>query len=78
MDGSDEFGLLAFVPDGAPDFADQDVEIGVDDIGIRPDSCVQRLLLNDLRPALYQRAEQVEGLRGEMDLCARAQELACL
>ncbi len=78
MDGSDEFGLLAVVPDGAPDFANQDIEIGVDDIGIRPDSRVQRLLLNDLRPALDQRAEQVEGLRGEVDLCARAQELACL
>jgi hypothetical protein len=31
MDGSDEFGLLAVVADSAPDFADQDVEIGVDD-----------------------------------------------
>jgi hypothetical protein len=63
MDGSDEFGLLAVVADGAPDFADQDVQIGVDDVSIRPDSRVQRLFLDDLRPALYQRAEQVEGLR---------------
>jgi hypothetical protein len=71
-----EFGLLPVVADGSPDFAHQNVEIGVGNVGIRPDSRVQRLLLDDLRPALDQRAEQVERLRGEMDLCARAQKLA--
>ena len=76
MDGADEFGLLpVVVADRAPDFADQDVEIGVDDVGIRPDSGVQFLLVDDLWPALNQCPQQVERFRRQMDLCVRAQKL---
>src|SRR3989442_5854315 len=55
MDGSDEFGLLAVVADGAPDFADQDrSEEHTSELQSRP-HLVCRLLLEKKKKPLYER-----------------------
>ena len=77
MDGPDERRLLWTVPDGAPDFTHQDIEVGINHIGLRPDPRVQVLFLDNLGPAFNQRTEQVERLRRQVNLCPLAQKLPC-
>jgi hypothetical protein len=73
--GPDESRTLRFVLHRFPDFADQHVQIRIADVGIGPDSCVQLGLSEDLRPPFEQNPEQVEGLRGKVDLELLAAQL---
>ena len=78
VDRSDELRVLRAVADRAPNFADEDVQIRIHHIRVRPDSCVQVGLFHHLRPALNQAAQQVERLRRQVDFASGAQQLACL
>lgn len=68
MHRSDETRLADVIVDRLPDFPDQHIESGVDDERVRPDARMQHTLVEHLRPMLNQEAEQVERLRGQVDV----------
>ena len=78
MNGADEFLLSRAVAERPPNFTDEDVEIRIHDVGIRPDSCLEPGLVEDLWPALDEGAEQVERLGRQVNVRGAAKELACL
>ena len=63
------------VAKGATDFANDDVEVGLDDVGIAPDGSQQFGLRNHIRPPDQQRAQQVERLWRKTDIFAVFHEL---
>ena len=75
VNGSNEALMLRRVRNRPPDFANQDVQIRIDDIGVGPDARVQLALVDDFRPALEQDAQQVERFRGKVDLALVVEQL---
>ncbi len=68
MDGSDVLRVLWIVAEGSANLANQDVEIGLHHIRVRPHQSEQFVLRHDIRPALDKRAQEIECLRRQVDL----------
>src|SRR6185436_7138206 len=78
VDRANELRVLCAVAEGAPDLADQDVEIRVNHVRVRPDSGVQVALVHDLRRVLDQGTQEVERFRRQVDFTVAGQQLTGL
>ena len=72
---ADEAWLPRGVLQSPPDLADEDVEVRVHDIGVRPDPGLQLGFLHDARALVDQTPQQVEGLGRQVELGTVAKEL---
>ena len=75
MHGPHETRLDGRIGQRPSNLADQDGEVRVDDMRVRPEPGLEVALRHDVGPVLEQRAEQVERLDGQMDLALPGEEL---
>jgi hypothetical protein len=73
--GPDEPRRVGRIAQRTPDLGDDDRQAGVRDMGIGPDACRDRLLVDHVRPMLEQELQHLEGLGGKRNLAAVGQEL---
>jgi hypothetical protein len=64
------------VGEGAPDFADKNIQIRFHDVTVGPDFPEEIVFGDDVRPAYEQEAQQVERFRGKMDFLPVFQKLS--
>src|SRR5206468_1530013 len=67
MGSPHESRLLAVVIQSCPKLRDMDGKIGLLDIRLRPETLIDGLFPDHLRPLLQQKAQQLHGLGREMD-----------
>ena len=75
MDRADEGRLLGVIAQRATQFADEPVQVCLDDVRPRPDAGKQIALGDNARPFADEQDEQIEGLRRQPDLAIPADEL---
>ena len=74
MGGADELRLARVVRQGASKLGNEHRQVRVDDEGAGPDAGVERGLVQHVGAVLDQQAQQIEGLRRQMDLRALTAE----
>src|SRR6266852_5606295 len=78
MDGANEAGVSRLVRDRRSDLRHQIGQIGLQDVGVGPETSLELRLGHDPGPLLQERLEQLKGLGRQVDRLARPPELSRL